>query len=48
MSESHLITLQTQDPFVPLSKCTGRLLFTLTNDYLFKVVLQTNEDIRKR
>ena len=45
MSRSSFITLQSPGLFVPLERRTGKLAFTLTNDYLFKVVLQRNEDI---
>lgn len=45
MSRSSLITLHAPNPFVPLSERTGKLTFTLTNDYLFKVILQRNETV---
>lgn len=45
MSRSSLFTLQSPGLFVPLEQRTGKLAFTLTNDYLFKVVLQRNENI---
>lgn len=45
MSDSILIPFQTPGPFIPLEKRTGRLPFTLTNDYIFKVVMRKNEDI---
>lgn len=39
MSQSPLITLHVPPSYVPLEKRTGKLAFTLTNDYLFKIVL---------
>lgn len=45
MSQPPLVTLQTARFFVPLKNRTGKLTYSLTNDYLFKVILQNNEDI---
>lgn len=45
MSQPPLISLHVPGPYVSFAKRTGKLAFTLTNDYLFKVVLQKNEDI---
>lgn len=45
MSRPSLVTLHAPNPFVPLPARTGKLTFTLTNDYLFKVILQRNEII---
>lgn len=45
MSQPPLVTLQTASFFVPLKNRTGKLAYSLTNDYLFKVILQNNEDI---
>ena len=39
------LTLLPPSPYLPLSKRTGKLPFMLTNDYMFKVVLQTDETI---
>ena len=39
------LTLLPPSPYLPLSKRTGELPFMLTNDYMFKVVLQTDETI---
>lgn len=45
MSQPPLITLHVPPLYVPLEKRTGKLPFTLTNDYLLKILLQKNEDI---
>ena len=39
------LTLLPPSPYLPLSERTGELPFMLTNDYMFKVVLQTDETI---
>ena len=39
------LTLLPPSPYLPLSERTGKLPFMLTNDYMFKVVLQTDETI---
>lgn len=45
MSKPPFISLHAPLVYVPLEKRTGKLAFTLTNDYLFKILLQKNEDI---
>lgn len=42
---SSSLTLLPPSPYLPLSERTGKLPFMLTNDYMFKVVLQTDETI---
>ena len=39
------LTLLPPSPYLPLSERTGKLPFMLTNDYMFKVVLQTDKTI---
>ncbi|MDE5819622.1 MAG: Rpn family recombination-promoting nuclease/putative transposase, partial [Lachnospiraceae bacterium] len=39
------LTLLPPSPYLPLSERSGKLSFPLTNDYMFKVVLQTDETI---
>ena len=39
------LTLSAPSPYLPLSGRSGKLPFTLTNDYLFKAVFQTDETI---
>lgn len=39
------LTLLPQSPYLPLSGRRGKLPFTLTNDYMFKVVFQMDETI---
>ncbi|MDE5820183.1 MAG: Rpn family recombination-promoting nuclease/putative transposase [Lachnospiraceae bacterium] len=39
------LTLLPPSPYLPLSERTGELPFMLTNDYMFKVVLQSDETI---
>ncbi len=39
------LTLLPPSPYLPLSGRSGKLPFMLTNDYMFKVVLQTDETI---
>ena len=39
------LTLLPPSPYLPLSDRSGKLPFMLTNDYMFKVVLQTDETI---
>ncbi|MCM1538541.1 MAG: Rpn family recombination-promoting nuclease/putative transposase [bacterium] len=38
-------TILPPSPYLPLSKRTGPLPFTLTNDYMFKIVFQSDPDI---
>ena len=39
------LTLLPPSPYLPLSGRSGKLPFSLTNDYLFKAVLQTDESV---
>lgn len=46
MSKNHsLLTLLPPSPYLPLSGRSGKLPFTLTNDCMFKIIFQTDEDI---
>lgn len=46
MSQStSFLTLSAPSPYLPLSGRSGKLPFTLTNDYLFKAVFQTDESV---
>ncbi len=44
-SLSSYVSPEFGESYVPLSKRTGKLAFTLTNDYIFKAVLQRDESI---
>ncbi len=39
------LTLLPPSPYLPLSERNGKLPFTLTNDYMFKAVFQTDETV---
>ncbi len=45
MSRSPIIIPKNPDSYIPLSKRTGKLTFTLTNDYVFRTVLQQDRRI---